>query len=142
MDLPQPTAHRWFNLLETGYQVTRLPVYATNPASSLVKAGKLLWNDMGLAAWLAEIGSAEDLLKRHDSGQWLEQAVFQTLQTWRSLDPAKRRLYYWRNRQGKEADFILEDHGRLVALEVTASDSIRPKDAEGLEAFQAAMRGK
>lgn len=142
MDMPQATAHRWFNLLETGYQITRLPVYATNPASSLVKSGKLFWNDMGVAAWLAEIGSAEDLLKRHDSGQWLEQAIFQTLQTWRSLDPGKRRLYYWRNRKGQEADFILENHGRIVALEVKASDTVRIRDADGLAAFREAMGGK
>lgn len=139
VELPQPTAHRYLNLLETGCQITRLPVYATNPAHSLVKAKKLFWNDCGLAAWLAEIGTGEELLKRHDSGQWLEQALFQTLQTWRSLDPVKRRLYYWRNRQGREVDFVLEHHGKIVALEIKTSASVGAKDAEGIAAFREAL---
>jgi predicted AAA+ superfamily ATPase len=142
LDLPQPTAHRYLNLLETGYQITRLPVYATNPATSLVKAKKLFWNDTGLAAWLAEIGSEEALKNRYDQGQWLEQAVFQSLQTWRSLDPAKRHLYYWRNRQGREADFVLENHGKIVGLEIKAAATVGPKDAEGLLAFKDALGKK
>jgi predicted AAA+ superfamily ATPase len=142
LDLPQPTGHRYLNLLETGYQITRLPVYATNPVSSLVKAKKLFWNDCGLAAWLAEIQSEDEISKRHDGGQWLEQALFQTLQTWRSLDPIKRRLYYWRNRQGREVDFILEQHGKIVALEVKSADTVGARDAEGLTAFREAMGKK
>lgn len=139
VDLPQPTAHRYMNLLETGYQITRVPVYATNPVSSLVKAKKLFWNDCGLAAWLAEIGSEEDVGRRFDSGHWLEQAVFQTLQTWRSMDPVRRRIYYWRNRQGREVDFILEHHGKIVALEVKSAAAVGIKDAEGLVAFREAL---
>jgi predicted AAA+ superfamily ATPase len=142
LDMPQPTAHRYFNLLEIGYQLTRLPVYATNPVSSLVKAKKLFWNDCGIAAWLAGIGSETELAARHDSGLWLEQAVFQTLQTWRSLDPIKRRLYYWRNRQGKEVDFVLEQQGKIVALEIKSADTVRAGDHEGLRAFRDALGKK
>lgn len=139
LDLPQPTAHRYMNLLETGYQITRIPVYATNPVSSLVKSKKLFWNDSGLAAWLAEIGSEHEILRRFDNGHWLEQAVFQTLQSWRSLDPVKRRIYYWRNRQGREVDFILEHHGKIVALEVKSATTVGTKDADGLSAFKESL---
>ncbi len=142
MELPQATAHRYLNLLETGYQITRLPVYATNPVSSLVKAKKLLWNDCGLAAWLAGIGSHEQAEQRFDNGHWLEQAIFQTLQTWRSLDPIKRKIYYWRNRLGKEVDFVLEDQGKIVAIEIKSAKSINAKDCDGLVAFQEAQGKK
>lgn len=142
MELPQATAHRYLNLLETGYQITRLPVYATNPVTSLVKAKKLFWNDCGLAAWLAEIGSEKDVSQRFEGGHWLEQAIYQTLQTWKSLDPIKRRIYYWRNRQGREVDFILEHQGRIVALEIKSAASVGPRDTEGLLAFREALGKK
>ncbi len=142
MDLPQPTAHRYFNLLETGYQITRIPVYATNPVNSLVKAKKLFWNDCGLAAWLAQIGSERGVTERFDNGHWLEQAVFQTLQTWKSLDPIKRHIYYWRNRQGREVDFVLEQQGKLVALEIKSANTVGPRDMEGLTAFREALGKK
>lgn len=142
LDQSQPTTHRHLNLLETGYQITRLPVYATNPVSSLVKARKLFWNDCGLAAWLAEIGTGQRIDERFDAGHWLEQAVFQTLQSWRSLDPVRRRIYYWRNRQGREVDFILEQHGKIVALEVKGATSAGRGDAGGLAAFREALGKK
>ncbi len=141
-EFPQPTVHRYMNLLEVGYQVSRLPVYSTNPVGSLVKARKLFWNDCGLAAWLAGIDSLDALERRVDIGYWLEQAVFQTLQSWRSLEPARRRVYYWRNRVGDEVDFILEKNGKLVAVEIKASGSVQSRDASGLRAFRHALGSK
>ena len=134
--LPQATCHRHLNLLETGCLITRLAPYASNPATSLVKGKKLLWNDCGLAAWMAGIKTPAALAQRFDLGFWLEQAVFQTLQTWRSLDAPSRHIYYWRDRSGQEVDFVLERDGELVALEVKASRQTGPADGAGLAAFR------
>src|SRR5204863_3857194 len=35
--LPQPTVHRWLNLLETSYLLVRLPAYAVNRTKRLIK---------------------------------------------------------------------------------------------------------
>jgi hypothetical protein len=137
--LPQPTCHRYLNLLETGCLITRLAPYATNPTTSLVKGKKLLWNDCGLAAWLAGIKTPAALAQRLDIGFWLEQTLFQTLQTWRSLDAASRHIYFWRDRSGREVDFVLEQDGELVALEIKASQQVSPSDAAGLTAFRAGL---
>lgn len=137
--LPQPTCHRYLNLLETGCLITRLSPYATNPTTILVKGKKLLWNDCGLAAWLAGIKTPMALAQRLDTGFWLEQTIFQTLQTWRSLDIASRRIHYWRDRSGREVDFVLEQDGALVALELKASHQVSPSDAAGLAAFRAGL---
>ncbi len=55
--LPQPTDNRYLNLLETGCLLVRLAPFTTNPTTGLVKGKKMLWNDCGLAAWLAGIKS-------------------------------------------------------------------------------------
>ncbi len=128
--------------LEIGDQITRVPVFSTNPISSLVKSKKLLWNDCGLAAWLAGIGSEKNLLARTDCGLWLEQAVFQTQQTWRSLNPAKRRIYFRRNRLSQETDFILEEDSNIVALEIKSGRVVGQKETMGLEAFREALSKK
>jgi uncharacterized protein len=47
--LPQPTVHRWLNLLETSYLLVRLPAYAVNRTKRLIKAPKLYWGDTGIA---------------------------------------------------------------------------------------------
>jgi len=140
--LSHPTAHRYLNLLETGCMITRLRPLATNPTAALVKAPKLLWTDCGLAAWLAGIRSSADVAARMDSGFWLEQTLFQTLETWRSLDPRQRKLHFWRNRSGHEVDFILEDAGKLVALEIKASSQVTANDATGIRAFREDLKRK
>lgn len=137
--MPQPTVHRHLNLLEAGCLLVRLAPFATNPATGLVKARKLLWSDCGLAAWLAGIKGRPDLANRLDQGFWLEQAVFQSLQAWRSLDPGARRLHYWRDRSGREVDFVLEQDGVLVALEIKGARQVAPHDAAGILAFRSSL---
>jgi predicted AAA+ superfamily ATPase len=137
--LPQPTVHRYLNLVETGCLLVRLSPYTTNPTTGLVKGKKVLWSDCGLAAWLAGIRSAADLAQRLDQGFWLEQTIFQSLQSWRSLDPASRKLYFWRDRSGREVDFILEKEGGIVALEIKASRQVTLSDADGIAAFRQSL---
>ena len=140
--LSHPTAHRYLNLLETGCMITRLRPLATNPTAALVKAPKLLWTDCGLAAWLAGIRSSAEVTTRMDCGFWLEQTLFQTLETWRSLDPRQRKLHFWRNRSGHEVDFILEEAGKFVALEIKASSQVTANDATGIRAFREDLKRK
>jgi predicted AAA+ superfamily ATPase len=134
--LTHPTTHRYLNLLETGCLVTRIRPYATNPNVALVKTPKLLWSDCGLAAALAGIKTPAEATARPDSGFWLEQALYQTLQTWRALDPLQRRLHFWRDRPGHEVDFILEQNGKLVALEIKSGSTVTSSDASGIRAFR------
>jgi predicted AAA+ superfamily ATPase len=134
--LPQPTAHRYLNLLETGCLLVRLSPFSTNPSTGLVKAKKLMWSDCGLAAWLAGVRGPSDLTRRLDLGFWLEQAIFQTLQSWRAMDPSRRRIHFWRDRSGREVDFVLEKDGLLVGLEIKASRQVPASDADGIEAFR------
>lgn len=51
--LPQPTVHRYLNLMETSYMLIRLPAYAVNRTKRLVRTPKLYWGDTGLALHLA-----------------------------------------------------------------------------------------
>ena len=138
--LTHPTTHRHLNLLETGCLVTRIRPFATNPNVALVKTPKLLWTDCGLAASLAGIKTPAAATARPDSGFWLEQTLYQTLQTWRALDPLQRKLHFWRDRPGHEVDFILEQNGQLVALEIKSGSTVTSSDAAGIRAFRGSLK--
>jgi hypothetical protein len=140
--LSQPTTHRYCNLLEASYQIERLPVYSTNPSIPLIKSKKLFWKDSGLGAWLAGLSEPKVLNHRPDVGFWLEQTIFQSLQSWRSLSPAHRHIYYWRDTKGHEVDFILEENGMLVAVEIKNGSQVTPADIKGLAAFRASLPKK
>lgn len=138
--LTHPTAHRYVNLLETGCLITRIRPFATNPNVALVKTPKLLWTDCGLAASLAAIKTPAEATVRPDAGFWLEQTLFQTLQTWRALDPLRRKLHFWRDRPGHEVDFILEQDRELVALEIKTGSMVTSSDATGIRAFRDSLK--
>lgn len=140
--LSHPTTHRYLNLLETGCLITRIRPLTTNPSATLVKAPKLLWADCGLAASVAGIKSSTGLARRMDAGFWLEQTLFQTLQTWRALEPHRRRLHFWRDRDGREVDFILEQDHKLVALEIKASSQLTASDTVGIRALRESLKQK
>ena len=140
--LSHATTHRHLNLLETGCLITRIRPLATNPSAALVKAPKLLWADCGLAASLAGIKSSADLAHRMDAGFWLEQTLFQTLQTWRALEPQRRKLHFWRDRAGHEVDFILEQDHQWVAVEIKTSGQVTSSDASGIRAFRDSLKQK
>ena len=77
-----------------------------------------------------------------DAGFWLEQTLFQTLQTWRALEPQRRKLHFWRDRAGREVDFILEQDGKLVAMEIKAGSQVTTSDTTGIRAFRDSMKRK
>lgn len=137
--LPQPTAHRYLNLLETGCQIARLHNYQRSAGKSAAKARKLFWRDSGLAAWLAGVPPAA-VAARPDAGFWLEQAVFQSLQSWAALDP-RRHVHYWREGDA-EIDFVLEEGEVLVDVEVKAAKAVGSEELRGIRAWQAAFGRK
>jgi predicted AAA+ superfamily ATPase len=92
--LPQPTVHRWLNLLETSYLLVRLPAYAVNRTKRLIKAPKIYWGDTGIAMHLAE---AEE-----PTGAHLENIVLHDLLAWRDARIERAELSYWRTSIGEE----------------------------------------
>ncbi|MEX0899845.1 MAG: ATP-binding protein [Gammaproteobacteria bacterium] len=126
--LPQPTVHRWLNLLETSFLAMRLPAYATNRTKRLIKSPKLYWADTGLALFLG--GGAP-------SGAHLENLILSDLAAWRDARLEPTELSYWRTASGEEVDFVIETEGGLLPIEVKASSRPTLADAKHLQAFRA-----
>lgn len=136
--LPQPTAHRYLNLLELSYLLIRIPAYAVNRTKRLMKTPKLYWGDTGLALHLA--GNGEP------AGAHLENVVLLDLVAWRDGQTDRREILYWRTTVGEEVDFVIEAGEKLLPVEVKATARPRLGDAAGLRAFRreyptAARRG-
>ncbi|MFQ5705573.1 MAG: ATP-binding protein [Gemmatimonadales bacterium] len=126
--LPQPTVHRYLNLLETSYLLVRLPAYAVNRTKRLIKSPKLYWCDTGVALHLAEGAKPE--------GAHLENLVLHDLLAWRDARIESAELSYWRTTLGEEVDFVIETRGRLLPIEVKARGRPRLADAGHLRAFR------
>ncbi len=126
--LPQPTVHRYLNLLETSYLAVRVPAYAVNRTKRLIKSPKLYWGDTGLALHLAGI--------EEPAGAHLENLVLQDLLVWRDARLPRAEIFYWRTAIGDEVDFVVETGGRLLPIEVKATSRPRLSDAAPLRTFR------
>lgn len=125
--IPRATVQRYLNLLETSFQVVRVPSYAVNRTKRLVKSPKLYWSDPALACWLS---GAEP------SGEHLENLVLADLLAWRDGQVPAPEVLYWRTATNREVDFVIETGDRLLAIEVKTATAPRLADIAGLRLFQ------
>ena len=125
--LPQPTVHRWLNLLETSYLLVRLPAYAVNRTKRLVKSPRIFWGDTGVALHLGATAPA---------GAHLENLVLHDLLAWRDAQVDRVELAYWRTTIGEEVDFVIEAGGKLLPIEVKATSKPRLADCAHLRTFR------
>lgn len=126
--LPQPTVHRYLNLLETSYLLVRLPAYAVNRTKRLIKSPKLYWGDTGVALHLS--GADEP------GGAHLENLVLHDLLAWRDARLERAEVCYWRTTIGEEVDFVIEAGGQLLPIEIKATGRPRLGDATHLRTFR------
>ncbi|MBI3262923.1 MAG: DUF4143 domain-containing protein, partial [Acidobacteria bacterium] len=126
--LPQPTVHRWLNLLEVSYQLIRVPAYAVNRTKRLIKMPKVFWADSGLALHLAGLEEPE--------GVHLENVVLMDLLAWRDTRRERAAVLHWRTAVGEEIDFIVETDRALIPIEVKSGPRPRVADARHLRAFR------
>jgi predicted AAA+ superfamily ATPase len=126
--LAQPTVHRYLNLLETSYLLVRLPAYAVNRTKRLIKSPKLYWADTGVALHLT--GESDP------AGAHLENLVLQDLLAWRDARLERAEVHYWRTAVGEEVDFVIETSGRLLPIEVKATNRPALRDIAALRTFR------
>ena len=132
--LPQPTVHRWLNLLEISYQAVRVPAFAVNRTRRLIKSPKLYWADTGLALHLAGLDEP--------GGAHLENLVLGDLLAWRESRTDRPELLYWRTASGEEVDFVIDAGGTLLPIEVKATAHPRVADARHIQTFREEYAGQ
>lgn len=127
LGVEQRNVSRWITLLETSWLVTRLPAYAVNRTSRLLKRPKLYWADSALAMHVG--GETEP------RGAHLENFVLSDLLAWSALLAPRPGVYYWRTTDNAEVDFVIEQGNRLLAVEVKTTAKPTPGDWRHLKRF-------
>ena len=127
LHMPRTTVQRHLNLLETSFQLVRVPPYWVNRSKRLVKSPKLYWSDPALALWLSGATAA--------SGEHLENLVLAALLVWRDGQVPTPNVLFWRTTTDREVDFVVEAGDRLLAVEVKATTNPGLADARGLRLF-------
>lgn len=120
------TLRRWIDALEQSFLIERIPSYSRSPSQRVIKAPKVYMVDAALAL----AGARETT----PTGFHLENLVATDLLVWMGLAPG-RAVYHWRAAAGQEVDFVLEEAGQLLPVEVKATTRVGTGDARHLKKF-------
>lgn len=124
--ITQPTAKAWLSVLETSFIAFRLPAFHANLGKRLVKMPKLHFYDTGLACWLIGIRTPEQLRTHPLRGAIFETWVVSEILKHRMNRGEARGLSFYRDRDGVEADLLIEHPERLVLVEAKAAQTASP----------------
>ncbi len=127
------TAKHWLSVLETSYIVTLLQPHHRNFGKRLVKAPKLYFCDVGLAAWLLGIRDVSTLDTHSARGALFETYVVSELTKQRLNAGQPRDLYFWRDSAGNEVDVLLETAQGLQAIEIKSGSTFASDWFSGLK---------
>lgn len=118
-----PTAKNWMNILETLGIIFLLHPYSNNVLKRTIKTPKLYFFDTGLVCYLTRWSSPETTAIGAMNGALLEN--FAISEIMKSYQNAGREpyLYFYRDRDAKEIDAILERDGKLCPLEIKKTSS-------------------
>ena len=112
------TSKAWVNILETLGIIFLLHPYSNNVLKRTIKTPKVYFYDTGLVCYLTKWSSPEVAESGAMSGALLENfAVSEIVKGYQNagLEPY---LYFYRDRDAKEIDVILEGDGKLCPLEI------------------------
>ena len=119
------TVKAWVNALEISGLIILLPPYYNNLGKRLIKTPKLYFCDNGLVASLLNINSAEALNNSPHFGNIWENLVFTEFIKEGYI--AGRNIFFLRDQNGVEIDFIIEKDGKIYLIEAKASERPDPR---------------
>ncbi len=135
-----PTITSWLSILETTGEIILVPPFFENFGKRLVKSPKLYFVDSGLACYLLGIENARDLRRSPFLGPLFEGFVASEIVKRQVHTGRRRELYYFRDHQGLEVDFVVPKGRRLLLVEAKASKTVRPEDALPLQRLRSAVK--
>lgn len=121
VDVDMKTIKAWLSILETSGLVYMLQPYHTNVTNRLIKTPKLYFLDTGLCVYLTQWSTPEALEAGAMSGAILETYMLSEIlkSYWHNGKAAY--FYFYRDRDQKEIDLLIEQNGQLYPVEFKKS---------------------
>ena len=134
LGLSAPTVREWLSVLQASQIVSLVEPWFGNATNRLVKANKLYFLDTGLCCHLLNIESPNQLLRSPHLGALFETHAFSQLQKHISNNDLSNKIYFFRDHDGHEIDFVVPQGSRFHLIECKWSEN--PKyESRNFDAF-------
>lgn len=130
LQLNHATVRNYLRYLDTVFLAGQVSPWSSNLNAKLTKTPKVFPTDSGLAAHLLQAEADALAVPGHPTtGVLVETFVYAELTRLLAASDLGATLHFYRDRDGREIDFLLEQrNGQIVAVEVKAASSIGPDD--------------
>ncbi len=139
--ISQPTAKSWLSVLVSSNIVFLLEPYFNNINKRIIKSPKVYFLDTGLCAYLTGWSNSGVLEEGAMSGSFFETFVMSEIIKSYKHNGKNPPIYYYRDKDKKEIDAIIEKDGKLYPVEIKKTSnpdkaaiknfSVIPKDRLG-----------
>lgn len=116
-----PTIKSWVSILVSSNIVYLLQPYFSNLNKRIVKTPKLYFLDTGLCSYLTNWNNAQVLESGAMSGAIFETFVVSEIIKSYVHNVKEPNIYYYRDKDKKEIDVIIENNGKLYPIEIKKS---------------------
>lgn len=143
-DINLKQAKDWMGILETLGIIFYLHPYSNNLLKRLVKTPKYYFYDTGLVAYLTKWSSPETLENGAMNGAILENYVVSEIRKSYLNSGKVPFMYYYRDKDAREIDIVLEQDGELNPIEIKKSANPAPEILRSFSVLEKAglKRGK
>lgn len=117
------TIKSWLSVLEASNVIVLLPPYFENAGKRLVKTPKLYFLDTGLACHLAGLRTPADLRASGLLGALFETQALGQIIRWHTNRGLVPQVYFYRDHDGKEVDFLLPRGDALTLIECKLTET-------------------
>ena len=115
------TISHWLSVLQASYLITLLPPYYENIPKRLVKSPKLYFNDPGLACYLLDIETPQQLDRDKMRGAIFENMIVMEAIKHRYNMGLEGGVFFYRDSNQNEVNLLIKQEGELIAIEVKSS---------------------
>lgn len=117
-----PTAQRWLSILVSSNIVYILEPYYNNIMKRAIKTPKIYFLDTGIVSYLTKWKTKEVLESGSMAGNFFENFVIaEIIKSYYNVGELRPPLYYYRDKEKREIDLIIEQNGTLYPIEIKKS---------------------
>ncbi len=130
-----PTVKNWISILEQSSIIFLLQPYHANTKKRLVKTPKLFFYDVGICAFLNGAKQKEHVGILPLRGSLFENFVIAEIVKMNAHQNKKNEFYFYRDKQGREVDLIIDRGLDLLSLEIKSSQTFNNDFVKTLKFF-------
>jgi predicted AAA+ superfamily ATPase len=131
------TIRNWLSVLKASYIVFELPPFFENVQKRVIKSPKIFFTDVGLAAFLLGIHTAEQASRDPLRGSLYENLIVAEIAKGAFNRGIRPEIYFFRDSHGNEVDLIVREKGTITPIEIKSASTFSTDFVKGLERFQA-----